>query len=154
MFSREWMERRICFSIRDYIVFVELLREGIEKETNEGYPLSTWHAKTDEIGVIDRQLLELMTNWWCTLGSIINIGEREGKRRGERERERGELKGKKAEREKERERGASAMNKHHKLLVEITRAIFNFSIDTFHQLELVNDPWLSLSGFNCRPKSN
>lgn len=56
------MERRICFSIRDYIVFVELLREGIEKETNEGDPLSTWHAKTDEIGVIDRQLLELMTN--------------------------------------------------------------------------------------------
>lgn len=80
---------------------------------------------------------------------------RKGGKEKEREREKGgELKGKKAEREKERERGASAMNKHHKLLVEITRAIFNFSIDTFHQLELVNDPWLSLSGFNCRPKSN
>lgn len=35
--------------------------ERVEKEMNERYPLSTWHAKTDEIGVIDRQLLELMT---------------------------------------------------------------------------------------------
>lgn len=71
--------------------FVELSLErkgeGCERE------VSTFNVARDEIGVIDRQLLQLMTTVCArALGSIINIGGGEG---------RGELKGKKAGREKE-----------------------------------------------------
>lgn len=79
----------------NYIFLSSCLWKGREKDVNERYSLSTWQFREnrDEIGVIDRQLLQLMTTVCVrALGSIINIGGGEG---------RGELKGKKAGREKE-----------------------------------------------------